>query len=255
MVKVTELVVQSPMAGVRVLAAGILLQFLITYPLGEKRLKQHLDAILANLSYEHATGRCAILELLHALFNRFPHEFVTEKATYFFAPLVLVLANDDNAECRALCSQVVKRLLAVITPTALASLFQLTVKWFAPDAPQIELRTVAAQLLGLFFETHFEAVSKHLGEIFDLLRVHLDQQFVEIDELALSKARFEFESEQEEREFSDNVPWKLVYYSVVALEKLAASHPASLAVLFRTFPLCAWYRFHLILVSHLVGVV
>jgi len=57
MSKVTELIVQSHVPAVRALASNLLLQFLITYPLGEKRLQQHLEAILANLNYEHSHGR------------------------------------------------------------------------------------------------------------------------------------------------------------------------------------------------------
>ncbi len=40
--------------------AQILLQFLLDYPVGEKRLDSHLQFLLANLAYEHETGRLAV---------------------------------------------------------------------------------------------------------------------------------------------------------------------------------------------------
>ena len=53
---------QSP--PVRSLCSATLLQFLLDYPLGPKRLAQHLAFLAANLSYEHETGRLAVLETL-----------------------------------------------------------------------------------------------------------------------------------------------------------------------------------------------
>ncbi len=44
-------------------AAQILLQFLLDYPVGEKRLDSHLQFLLANLAYEHETGRLAVRAL------------------------------------------------------------------------------------------------------------------------------------------------------------------------------------------------
>lgn len=41
-----------------------LLSFLLDYPLGPKRLSQHLGFLAANLSYEHESGRLAVLETL-----------------------------------------------------------------------------------------------------------------------------------------------------------------------------------------------
>ena len=48
----------------RSLCSATLLQFLLDYPLGPKRLAQHLAFLAANLSYEHETGRLAVLETL-----------------------------------------------------------------------------------------------------------------------------------------------------------------------------------------------
>ena len=50
----------------RAQCAGILLQFLLDYPLGSKRLAHHLQFLVANLGYEHDSGREAALAMIQA---------------------------------------------------------------------------------------------------------------------------------------------------------------------------------------------
>ena len=46
--------------------ASALLQFLLDYPVGERRLQQHLQFLITNLGYEHEAGRASAIELLQA---------------------------------------------------------------------------------------------------------------------------------------------------------------------------------------------
>ena len=49
--------VQEP--SVRQQCSGILLQYILDYPLGAKRLQHHLQFLITNLSFEHESGRQA----------------------------------------------------------------------------------------------------------------------------------------------------------------------------------------------------
>jgi hypothetical protein len=49
---------------VRATCASTLLQFLLDYPLGPKRLAAHLSFLATNLGFEHETGRLAVLDML-----------------------------------------------------------------------------------------------------------------------------------------------------------------------------------------------
>lgn len=60
---------QSP--NVRTMCSVTLLSFLLDYPLGPKRLSQHLGFLAANLSYEHESGRLAVLETLQLVGGAF----------------------------------------------------------------------------------------------------------------------------------------------------------------------------------------
>lgn len=64
MVQVQELMVRSQAAPIRQACSSVLLQFLLDYPVGERRLQQHLNFIIINLSYEHETGREAAIDML-----------------------------------------------------------------------------------------------------------------------------------------------------------------------------------------------
>ncbi len=51
-------------ASVRAQCSAILLMFLLDYPLGEQRLEHHLDFLVANLEFEHESGREAAIDAM-----------------------------------------------------------------------------------------------------------------------------------------------------------------------------------------------
>jgi len=118
MVVVAKHMVRSQQATVRQLCAQVFLGFLLDYPLGEKRLRQHLDFVVRNLAYEHASGREAVLILVAAVVAKFPPPVLEEHADSFFLSLVTRLVNETDARCRALCGKVVCELLTQVRASA-----------------------------------------------------------------------------------------------------------------------------------------
>ena len=47
---------------------------------GEKRLAEHLQFLLTNLSYEHESGREAALDMLTVVLSKFPDQLVSQWA-------------------------------------------------------------------------------------------------------------------------------------------------------------------------------
>lgn len=60
MKRVQEQLVQNQSAPLRAMCAAALLQFLLDWPLHERRLSQHLEFLLSNLSYDHEDGRLQV---------------------------------------------------------------------------------------------------------------------------------------------------------------------------------------------------
>ena len=153
---VSSLVVRANAAETRALCAQALVQFLLDYPLGERRLQQHLEALAANLEYQHAAGRLSALRALRDVIARFPREAVETHATFLFVPMVARLGADEDAECRRAAGESLSGLLRRVAGTGAANkLLSLVVGWCARggggggvgDDPR--LRRAAMQTLGL----------------------------------------------------------------------------------------------------------
>lgn len=53
---------------------------------GEKRLQEHLQFLLTNLSYEHESGREAALDMLTVVLQKFPEQLVSQWAEMVRCP-------------------------------------------------------------------------------------------------------------------------------------------------------------------------
>eukprot|EP00345_Euplotes_harpa_P014714 CAMPEP_0168340838 /NCGR_PEP_ID=MMETSP0213-20121227/14305_1 /TAXON_ID=151035 /ORGANISM="Euplotes harpa, Strain FSP1.4" /LENGTH=56 /DNA_ID=CAMNT_0008347157 /DNA_START=888 /DNA_END=1054 /DNA_ORIENTATION=- len=50
-------------SGVRSTCSTIFINFLIDYPLEEKRVEQHIHHLIKNLTYVHKDGRLTVIEV------------------------------------------------------------------------------------------------------------------------------------------------------------------------------------------------
>ncbi|CAM9433513.1 unnamed protein product, partial [Discosporangium mesarthrocarpum] len=130
MTKLAELAVTSHRPTLRTTAGQTFLTFLIQYPLGEKRLQQHLNQVVKAVSYEHAEGRLAALKLCEQMFCRLPEPVLDQFSSVFYLALVVRLVNDPTAECRAAAALAVKALLSQVSGGIFHQLLDYTNKWF-----------------------------------------------------------------------------------------------------------------------------
>lgn len=205
--RVAELMITSQVESIRKKCSQILLQFLLDYHLSEKRLQQHLDFLLANLRYEHSSGREAVLEMLHAIIMKFPANILDEQSQTIFVHLVVSLANDHDNKVRSMTGAVIKLLIGRVSSHSLKSILEYSVSWYAGEKQH--LWSAAAQVLGLLVEVMKEGFQKHISDVLPIMRKIL---LSAVNYIAISQLNVSNEAV---------VPlWKEAYYSLVLLEKI-----------------------------------
>ncbi|GFR52617.1 hypothetical protein Agub_g15133, partial [Astrephomene gubernaculifera] len=109
--RVQQIMVRSQAAPVRTCCGVALLQFLLDFPLGPQRLKQHVAFLLANLEYEYESGRLQVLDMLAQVVGKFPLEVLQAQSDVLLMPLVVRLVNDSSPKARAAAGEVLRALL------------------------------------------------------------------------------------------------------------------------------------------------
>ncbi|KAA8580001.1 hypothetical protein FQN60_005536 [Etheostoma spectabile] len=185
MKKVAKLSVTGSNAMIRIHCRQIYLKYLLDYPLG-KKLREHLDFVVAQLPYEHDTGRESVLEMLAYIFQTFPQKLLLQHSGLFFAPLALVVVNDDSARCKKMAAMAIKTLLTKLDLNNQNTLFSLVTTWL--NAEKASLRRLGAQVCGLFVEVEEERFARRMDDLLPLLEKEINPDNYE-----------DIEEEQEER--------------------------------------------------------
>ncbi|XP_072235229.1 small subunit processome component 20 homolog [Leuresthes tenuis] len=183
--KVATLSVTGSNAMIRIHCRQIYLKYLLDYPLG-KKLKGHLDFVVAQLQYEHDTGRESALEMLAFIFQSFPQTLLFKHSSMFFAPLALVVVNDDSARCKKMAAVAIKTLLTQLDSNHQNILFSFVNTWL--NAEKVSLRRLGTQLCGLYVEVEEEKFTPRLDHLLPLLEKEINPDNYE-----------DIEEEQDER--------------------------------------------------------
>jgi U3 small nucleolar RNA-associated protein 20 len=70
--KVMKLSIQSESSNKRLQSRQTILQFMLDYSLGTKKLEKYLEFYIVQLNYEYEDGRESALEMLATIFQSFP---------------------------------------------------------------------------------------------------------------------------------------------------------------------------------------
>uniref|UniRef100_A0A8C4I8P8 Small subunit processome component 20 homolog n=1 Tax=Dicentrarchus labrax TaxID=13489 RepID=A0A8C4I8P8_DICLA len=169
--KVAKLSVTGSNAMIRIHCRQIYLKYLLDYPLGRK-LREHLDFVVSQLHYEHDTGRESVLEMLAYIFQTFPQNLLLQHSGLFFAPLALVVVNDDSARCKKMAAMAIKALLTQLDLNHQNTLFSLVNTWL--NAEKASLQRLGAQICGLFVEVEDEKFARRLDDLLPLLEKEIN---------------------------------------------------------------------------------
>nr|XP_046234375.1 small subunit processome component 20 homolog isoform X2 [Scatophagus argus] len=169
--KVAKLSVTGSNAMIRIHCRQIYLKYLLDYPLG-KKLTGHLDFVVSQLRYEHDTGRESALEMLAYIFQTFPQNLLLNNSSLFFAPLALVVVNDDSTRCKKMAAMAIKALLTRLDSNHQNTLFSLVNTWL--NAEKASLKRLGAQICGLFVEVEEEQFARRLDDLLPLLEKEIN---------------------------------------------------------------------------------
>jgi len=220
-----EMVLQADAPSVRRSCSQLYLSFLLTYPLGPRRLQQHLNFFVTNLAYPVAHGRLSLLELVHDAIRRLPLEILRKQAELLLLPLTTRLVNDADQGCRVAVGRAVKCLLQrtcvaaeggdaeggdAEAAKAREKLLVLLHTWGA-DGAHSALGRAAAQVAGLAVEALGRGATSLAPKLVPLL-----MRACAADAAGAGAAA------------ADAEHWQAAYYSLKAFEKLATLQPALL---------------------------
>ncbi|KAF6153049.1 hypothetical protein GIB67_034771 [Kingdonia uniflora] len=206
--QVLTLMVTSQMEPIRKKCSQILLKFLIGYGLQERRLKQHLDILLEMLSYEHSTGREAVLEMLHNILEKLPKNFVDGQANNIFVNLVQRLQNDSDSNVSTMKAGVIKKLIGCINQNNVRGITQFGLTWYMEERQRYWIP--GAEVLGILVEVLKNGLKEHIGDVFAKVKSILESCLSEQTDCP-NEALCPF--------------WKEAYYSLILFEKMINQFP------------------------------
>ncbi|KAJ2278688.1 U3 snoRNP protein, partial [Coemansia sp. RSA 371] len=137
---IRELMITAQDANVREVCRLTWFQFLMDYPLGERRLTNAMSFIVQNATgYVYESGRVSALEIMGVIINRFADEILLPNAAEpFFLGLVLIIAKDESSQCREMATHLLPIMIARFDQPRLNRAWTLLDQWSAGIANSCE---------------------------------------------------------------------------------------------------------------------
>ncbi|KAI9754122.1 MAG: hypothetical protein M4579_004844 [Chaenotheca gracillima] len=200
---VAVIMVTNQTRGARDLARGVYFQFIMEYPQAKDRFAKQMSFLVKNLNYEYREGRQSVLEVIHLLLSKIGENMAQEVVRTFMVPLVMVLVNDDSAECREMSGVLIKEVFERADTEGTQRFLALLRTWISQDEQSL-LTRVALQVYGFYFDVVSQSGKKQLSFVQGRLLQILQN------------------SEAPEAHLTD---WQLPYYALQLLSKLCEIFP------------------------------
>ncbi|KAJ2776738.1 U3 snoRNP protein, partial [Coemansia interrupta] len=135
---IRELMVTAQADNMRELCRLTWFQFLMDYPLGERRISAAIAFIVQNASgYVFESGRTSALEIMGVIVSRFADDILLPKAAEpFFLALVLIIAKDESSRCREMAAHLLPQLVGRFDQERVRRMWVLLDQWAKGIAPR-----------------------------------------------------------------------------------------------------------------------
>lgn len=200
---VAAIMITNQTRGARDLARGVYFQFLMEYPQGKDRLAKQLGFLVKNLEYKHLEGRQSVMEAIHLLLSKTGEKLIQEVVGTFFVPLVMVITNDESAECREMAGALVKEVFERADVERSQTFLNLLRTWLDHEDQPLLVR-IALLVYGIYFDVK-RAAEKEV-------------QYVQ------ARLNHIFDSNLSEKSSGD---WELLYFALQSMGKICQVSPVS----------------------------
>jgi U3 small nucleolar RNA-associated protein 20 len=215
--QVSHILVTSQVPHVQELCRIAFLQFLLDYPQGKGKLRNHLTFLANNLSYPYESGRKSVLELLGAVISKFEVGLLRAYADLVFISLVLVLANDDSAKCREMAAVLIRALLNRLDDEHLKVMLSHLHAWSTQHS-QPQIVAVSSQVYGIAVDLLRQKSLPYILKVLEDVNSQIAYSAEEFTNALI-------EVSNEDRELRPPSPWQVPYYAFTALEKILRVFP------------------------------
>ena len=201
---VAAIMITNQTRSARDLARGVYFQFLMEYPQGKDRLAKQLGFLVKNLEYKHQEGRQSVLEAIHLLLSKTGENLIQEVVGTFFVPLVMVIINDESAECREMAGTLEKEVFERADAERSQTFLNLLRAWLDQHDQPLLVR-IALHVFSIYFDVKGAKAEKEV-------------QYVQ------SRLNHIFESNLSEDGSGD---WELLYFALQSVAKICQVSPVS----------------------------
>ncbi len=199
--KIGIMMVTSQSIGVRDVARGVFVHFLLEYPQSSSRWAKQQKFLMKNLEYDYPEGRQSVMEAVNTMVGKMKGDNGQESISAFFIPILLRILNDDNEGCRQVAGALLGRLFSLADRTRMTEMFQPLRAW-AEQEENPALRKLSLQAYGIILDANTNLSKEEFGLIRDSLSTAL----------SLSSA-------------DDEDDWELQFQALLLLQKMAESQP------------------------------
>lgn len=166
LMQVGRLAIQSELDVARAESKGIIVNYLMDYPLG-KKLDGFIEFFISNLNYDLQSGRESAISILHSITKRFPPKDLNRKAALMFVTCGSRLINDESAECRQGVAECLETLLTRIEVNQRDELFAIVLTLLNDE--KSSHREMAALLCTRFINAEKQKFSGRIEKILPIL--------------------------------------------------------------------------------------
>lgn len=166
LMQVGRLAIQSESDVARAESKGIIVNYLMDYPLG-KKVEGFIEFFISNLNYEIRTGRESAISILHSIVKRFPSKYLNRKAALMFVACGTCIVNDESSECRKSVAACLETLLIRIDVNQRNELFAMVITLLNDTKPSH--REMAALLCTRFINAEKDKFAGRLEKILPVL--------------------------------------------------------------------------------------